>query len=103
MKKLPFQQGDVLWHKEPIPKDAEKKEFDGVVQYGEHTGHAHRLVDPGYEYFETPAKTRHLRIVKPVRLLHEEHKEITILPGEYRIGIVREYSHFDEEAREVQD
>jgi hypothetical protein len=103
MNKLPYEQGDVLFHLDPIPKNAARKKFNGVVQHGEHTGHSHRLVDPGFEYFETPEKTRHLRIVTPTRLLHEEHKEILINPGEYRIGIVREYDHFEEEAREVVD
>lgn len=103
MNKLPFQQGDVLLHLEAIPKEAVEKKFDGVVQYGEHTGHSHKFTESGYIYFETPQKTRHLRIVEPIKLFHEEHKEITISPGEYRIGIVKEYDHFAEEAREVLD
>lgn len=102
-EKLPYQQGDTLYYAEPIPEGAEKKEFDGIVQHGEATGHAHRLSGGDFEYFETPQKTRHLKIVKTTELFHEEHKKITLEPGEYRIGIVREYDHFDEEARQVVD
>lgn len=98
-----YQQGDTFYSKSIIPKDAVKAELkNGVVQHGKATGHAHRLVDD-FEYFETPQKDRFLRLVKPCALRHEEHDKIIIPPGEYKIGIVREYDHFAEEAREVVD
>ena len=34
---------------------------------------------------------------------HEEHNAITIKKGDYEIGIVQEYDHFAEEARNVAD
>lgn len=98
------QQGDTLYHREEIPKGAKKTELKGgVVQYGEATGHKHALDGDGYEYFETPKKERYLRVATPTMLRHEEHAPIEIPPGEYRIGIVREYDHFAEEARNVVD
>lgn len=98
-----LQQGDTLYFSEAMPKDAVKTKFDGVVQHGEATGHAHRLTGKDYEYFETPKKERYLRILKPTMLRHEEHKEIEIPAGDYRIDIVKEYDHFTEEARRVVD
>lgn len=98
-----YQQGDVVLHTVAIPETAKKKELkNGIVQHGEATGHAHKLTG-NFEYFETPQKTRHLRLLEPVALTHEEHNKIIIPPGEYRIGIVTEYDHFDEEARQVVD
>lgn len=34
---------------------------------------------------------------------HEEHNEVTLPAGKYRIGIVREYDHFSEMERRVAD
>jgi len=108
-----LQQGDVIFHRADIPKSATEKIKSLVVQEGEHTGHAHRLMfrhgegtaGARCEILRDP-KTgeRYLSIEKePVNLSHEEHKTFAIPPGEYRIGIVQEYDHFAEEARQVQD
>ena len=101
-----IQQGDVLFHREPFPTDTASvtKLRTSVIQEGEHTGHAHRLVSGEYEFVEVPdTKARHLRVITPTLLKHEEHAPIELPPGEYRIGIVREYDHFEEEARYVRD
>lgn len=99
-----FQQGDNLWFKESIPKLAKKTKLNDehVVEHGEST-HRHRLESNSYEYFETPEKVRYLRIVEPVRLLHEEHKPITITPGDYRIGRVVEKEMFGDMINPVID
>lgn len=115
-----FQQGDVLLFEEKIPKISKKEAEitkNPVLQHGEATGHAHRL-HPSIEQFHDSSGvpnigfevvlnkatgTRHLKVTTPQTLRHEEHKEIQLPPGEYRIGIVREYDHFKEEAREVVD
>lgn len=100
-----FQQGDVNFFMVKMPKGAEVlKDHGPIVQFGEHTGHAHRLHGEGFTFFTDPkTKARHLRLVQPTALRHEEHKEIMLPPGDYRIGIVREYDHFEEESREVLD
>lgn len=99
-----IEQGDVLFFAEPIPKNAQKTELEqGVVEHGEATGHAHRLTANDFEYFETPEKTRHLRLLKPVSLKHEEHLPIELPPGEYRIGRVREKGMFDDLVAPVVD
>lgn len=114
MKK--WQQGDVIFHAEPI-KGALERIVNPVIQEGEHTGHAHRIRmfhhgETGgampeckqWEMFlDKNTNTKYLRVNEPIEVDHEEHKTVTIPPGEYRIGIVQEYDHFLEEARAVQD
>lgn len=99
-----IQQGDVLFHKiKNIPKDLEELKTN-IVQEGEATGHAHRLHGNGFEMFhDKKTKRRFLKIVDSTPLRHEEHKEILLPTGDYEIGIVQEYDHFDEEARTVID
>ncbi len=108
------QQGDVLLH--PIanlPKGLEIS-HNPILQHGEHTGHKHMLTfrhdgkraGSGIQFeVLTNKKTgeRFLNLKEVSDLVHEEHKTITIEPGLYRIGIVQEYDHFAEEARQVQD
>lgn len=99
-----IQQGDVLLFNEEIDLTGLTKIESNVIQEGEHTGHAHRLFDGEYAIYEKPkTKERFLRIVEPTILKHEEHKPIKLPPGTYRIGIVKEYDHFAEEARKVRD
>lgn len=118
MSKL-FQQGDVLLHQSQIPSGKLERIANPIIQEGEHTGHAHRIVmfrhgemaastpmvyEPNWEMLRDKDGIRYLRVKdKPIEISHEEHKTISVPPGEYRIGIVREYSHFDEEARNVVD
>lgn len=104
-----FQQGDVvLIPCKEIPTDLVSHPAN-AVQEGEVTGHAHRLQGDAFEIFapkgkynnDTPRK--HLRVVRPTMLRHEEHKEIHLPPGDYEVRIVKEYDHFKEEARRVAD
>lgn len=118
MTKPHIQQGDVLLHRQEIPAGFFEKIVSGIVQEGEHTGHAHRLQmfthegnkasggvsNPKWELLlDKETKTKYLNVFEPTALSHEEHHTITIPPGEYRIGIVQEYDHFAEEARQVLD
>lgn len=99
-----YQHGDVLlFLTEEIPITAQKIKTN-VIQEGESTGHAHRLYDDEADILQEPTtKEKYLRLVKPTALRHEEHKEIMLPPGNYRVGIVKEYDHFNEEARNVAD
>lgn len=101
------QQGDVVietW--DSIPKDARQigsKRGRIILADGEHTGHAHAIEDiEGVQMFEKDGMF-YIRVIKEVELKHEEHKAQKIEPGIYRVRGVREYSHFDEEARRVAD
>jgi hypothetical protein len=51
-------------------------------------------MDDGALYMRAPTGTT---------VVHEEHRVLEIPPGDYLIGIVREYDHFAEEARHVID
>lgn len=105
-----FQQGDVLI--KPIEKlPTEKSEFveTGVLAYGEVTGHSHKISD--YDVESDNPSVEVLKILgslyvvakKEWTVRHEEHHPIVVPPGTYKIGIVREYDHFSEEARSVAD
>lgn len=104
-----YQQGDVLVIPAELPEGA-KPVPSAVLQEGEHTGHAHRLAGiPGRAFdvlefrHEERGVEKYVILRETVALGHEEHKTIEIPAGTYRIGIVREYDHFAEEARNVQD
>jgi len=97
-----IQQGDVLIRRQAIPKAAKKKEGRAIVAYGEVTGHCHEVIGDGVEVYEENG-TLYVSAPHGGTIQHEEHKPITLPPGEYQIGIVREYDHFAEEAHNVQD
>ena len=106
------QQGDTLYFQcKKLPDSLTKKILkDGVIQHGESTGHAHRLEDYKNEeeqdalYFEDLSSgKRYLRLMKPRKIKHEEHKEIELPPGDYQIGIVRTISDFDDMVMPVVD
>lgn len=93
-----YQQGDVLLFK----LDKEKGETKGtllktkVVQEGEHTGHAHRLVSGDVQiYGDDQGNRKYLKVMSPqATLTHEEHLPTIIEEGEYEIRIVRQKDPF---------
>jgi hypothetical protein len=97
-----YQQGDVTI--KPIDKIPAHAMATGtrVLAEGEATGHKHLAeaedvklyLHEGSLYMSAPQGTT---------VVHEEHGPLIIPPGEYQIGIVREYDHFAEEARYVAD
>lgn len=93
--KGPMRQGDVLI----IPCDGESQSvFDGAEKLdhltlaeGEVTGHRHRISEGKAELFERGG-TLYLKVLSPTALLvHEEHKQIEIPQGNWKILIQREY------------
>ena len=97
-----IQQGDVLIVSAAIPKAAKRKDGRAIVAYGEVTGHCHEVIGDGVEVYEEHG-TLYVSAPKGGTIQHEEHKPIALLPGDYQIGIVKEYDHFAEEARSVRD
>ena len=101
-------QGDVCLFAEKLPDDFDSwpEVKDGIVALGEATGHAHKF-EGEFELRENPkTKERHLRLVKPVQLFHQEHGYLEVeTPKQVgiRIGIVREMDHFKEEERRILD
>ena len=100
-------QGDVaLVAVTEIPADAvalRRDEGDRVVlAYGEATGHAHALHEPGVTMLRVAANDAvFLRVIEPSNLVHEEHAPIAVPPGAYRV--VRQREYFPDEIRTVAD
>lgn len=120
------EQGDVLLYRiDSIPDGLDTASREYVLAHGEHTGHAHRLVDEAENADEmarihgAPEKKEdsrnfiimrdpksnvtYLRVFKETQLVHNEHDKVPVPPGDYRIGQVREKGMFDEMIRPVLD
>jgi hypothetical protein len=105
-----YQHGDVLIELiEKIPENAKKQEktaMGAVLAEGEATGHFHRTMDAGVDMFESGDQL-FMSVDNSEKgsciITHDEHNPIEIPNGDYEIRKVREYDHFVEEARAVQD
>lgn len=96
-----IQQGDVLIVK--VDKVLGKKLKHLTLAEGEVTGHSHKITKGEATLCEENGVLYlHVESEKAV-LTHEEHKTVEIPKGDYKIGIVQEYDHFAEEARNVAD
>ena len=81
------------------------KSQDSALAYGEATGHIHQLGDGEFDLridSKNP-NNRHLKIVTPTMLRHQEHLPIVLPPGDYITRIQREYDPFEKKIREVID
>ncbi len=97
-----YQQGDVLIEKVDY-KIKGKKLNHLTLAEGEATGHHHSIVE-GLGQLIMMDKIMHLQIFsETAKLQHQEHKEIIIPKGDYKINIVREYDPFEDEIRKVRD
>ena len=111
-----YEQGDVLIIPAKIPAGV-RTERGRILAYGEVTGHCHRLTDASDGLLIEVDGVLYLKVGPGgVDLAHEEHTTFEAQAGrridyapdhptdnEYRVGRVREYDHFAEEARQVQD
>lgn len=96
-----YQQGDVLIKK--VSEVKGKKAKHKVLAEGEVTGHSHRVTEGEADIYEHEG-TLFLKVTSDKAVItHEEHKPIVVEKGDYQIGIVQEYDHFAEEARNVAD
>lgn len=91
-----------------LPKDFKSGEIEPMkaLAYGEATGHIHQLQgEPGVDFDLRVNKTgkRHLQIVNPTMLKHQEHSPMLLQPGNYEIDIQREYDPFEKLTRSVID
>jgi hypothetical protein len=99
-----IQQGDVLFRLVTLPKGKQtvlaKKRC--VLAEGEHTGHAHVVEDDEAELVQIGEKIL-LTLTKEATVKHEEHKPVTLSPGIWEIGRVKEYDYFSQMVRQVAD
>jgi hypothetical protein len=112
-----IQQGDVLFHRlDKLPAGLAAKEPEGgqvIFAYGEATGHSHSaavLEATGEDGTPAPnlrmymeGETLYVEVLRETRVVHPEHKPVTLSPGVYRRGIVREVDPFADEVRRVMD
>ena len=106
-----IQQGDVLFFSEKkLPKKLTPVAPEGgllIFAKGEKTGHHHSTkaksgtvklwTDENQQlWFENKGKSA-------VTVNHQEHGKVTLEPGIWKIGIVREVDPFAEEIHKVQD
>jgi hypothetical protein len=90
---LQYRQGDLLFVGQLwLPKPAVAR-GDGVIQLGEVTGHAHRVV--GGSVYDVKGGV-YLAVGRGARVIHEEHAPIELPEGFYRVVRQREYRGEDE-------
>jgi hypothetical protein len=99
-----YRQGDVLLKAIPaLPAGERTKRENGVLAYGEVTGHSHAVADhAAAEVYELDGGL-FLSVTDEggVSIVHEEHEAITVPKGDYAVTIQREYSPL--EIRNVAD
>jgi urease alpha subunit len=97
-----YQQGDVtIKPVAAIPTDATATN-NRILAEGEATGHKHFAEAADVRLFLHQG-TLYMRAPSGTTVVHEEHHAVAIPPGDYQIGIVREFDHFKEEERRVID
>lgn len=72
-----------------------------VVAHGE-SGHSHVIEDDEAELIQIGERML-LKLEKRATIVHEEHKPITLEPGIWEIGRVKEYDWFSKMQRQVVD
>lgn len=98
------QQGDVLLKKlDKLPTGDVLKVTKKimVLAHGE-SGHSHVVEDDEAELIQIGERML-LNLTKNATVIHEEHKPITLSPGIWEVGIVKEYDYFKHMAKKVVD
>jgi len=85
-----YRQGDLLFVLENIPCEATVQK-DGVLALGEVTGHRHRISDSAKAVMFMAGAVAYVRAMHDADIVHEEHKTITLPPGEWKVIRQREY------------
>lgn len=99
------QQGDVLLRKlETLPAGSAKTlgKLRCTLAEGEHTGHSHVVEDDEAELIQIGERIL-LRLGREATVKHQEHKPITLSPGIWEVGRVKEYDWFSQMDRKVMD
>lgn len=91
-------QGDIVFapYKGEISGKVEQHDGSFIVGYGEATGHHHKVHVKDVEDMEVISTPQGyiLKLKSEGIVRHQEHKEIRLAPGTYRIGHEREVDHF---------
>lgn len=104
---MKLQQGDVILKKTDLSIKGGKKLNHLILAEGEATGHNHQIVSGIAQLIALQGNDKGKLLLNVLsdyaKLKHQEHKEINIPKGKWEIKIVREYDHFEEEARQIVD
>lgn len=107
-----LRQGDVFCEKiskSQISANAKEKQFNGIIAYGEVTGHCHKIVnfDPSKVSIKIDDTTGDIYAMAPdgMEIEHDEHGTVNLDAGEwYVISRQREYDPLAaERERQVRD
>lgn len=103
-KQRVWSQGDVVLLEEKLPNDAvEVKDHDGVLAYGEITGHRHHIIKGEVRFFRSE-KGQYLQVLSDFALLsHEDHPAMRIERGTSRYYQQREVDWLNDATRNVTD
>ena len=102
--KMQYQQGDVVLKRlETMPQGKTIIIARGriVVAHGE-SGHSHVVEDDEAELIQIGERML-LRLERAATVVHEEHGPITLEPGIWEIGRVKEFDYFAQMERQVVD
>jgi hypothetical protein len=78
----------------------QKQQKKVVLAKGEVTGHAHVAAGPDLMFDEA---TKILTVPEGAVVTHEEHHQVTLPKGKFKIGIVQEEDPYSKELRKVRD
>ena len=105
MEKVKYQHGDLLLKEiKSIPAGAKKISIGEsfIIEKGEGV-HTHLLETKGVEVYEKEGTLFVKTGNKKVELTHEEHGELIVKKGTYKLINEREFDYFDKELRRVID
>lgn len=104
-KQKVYSQGDVVLIDVELPKDVvEVEHWDGILAYGEVTGHAHRIVKGDVRYFRDSCGDGFLQVLSDfAEIGHEDHPIVRIPRGIRKNQQAREVDWMSEQIRNVQD
>lgn len=106
MKKIKvYSQGDVVLTDCKLPADAvEVENWDGILAYGEVTGHAHRVVSGEVRYFRDAKGEGYMQVLSDfAEIGHEDHPRFRIPRGIRKNQQAREVDWMSEQIRNVAD
>lgn len=100
---MQYRHGDVLLERiEELPDGKCKPLPHTILAHGEVTGHSHRVKEAKEaKLYETDTELALEVIGEAVTIIHEEHGDISLPQGLYRVWRQREYS--PEEIRVIRD
>ena len=87
-----YRHGDVLIRQiDRLPARAQR-ETGVTLAHGELTGHSHRFADPSAVQLWKAGRERFITVTAAsAALIHEEHRQIDLPRGTYRVWLQREY------------